>query len=171
MAASEMQIRLVRASHAEDGTSVFSEDRTIPPFYPFGPTGSCFAIFDSRDTIPVNNMEPIPSFEKKLPRCPPSGAMFCITEFQAGGKAIMHRSTSIDYCIVLTGEIVLVLEGGDEKTVKAGEFIVQQGTNHTWENRGSVPCRLGFVMMGSESIVIDGKVLESTVFTKTPKVD
>jgi len=79
----------------------------------------------------------------------------------------MHRTLSLDYAVVLSGEIVLRLEGGEEKTVKAGEFIVQRGVNHEWINRGSETCRMVFVMVGAEKIVTaDGEVLEETVFKK-----
>ena len=59
------------------------------------------------------------------------------------------------------------LDGGEEKTVKAGEFIVQRGVNHEWINRSEEWCRVMFVMVASEKIVLqDGKELEETVFKK-----
>ncbi|KAH6894311.1 hypothetical protein B0T10DRAFT_249126 [Thelonectria olida] len=163
--------RLVRTTHAEDGTSVFAEDSQLTPFYPFGPQLSCFTIFDTRQSIPVNNTDDIPSFENTLPRCPPSGAIFALTQIQPGGAAPMHRTQSIDYCVVLTGEIVLALDGGEEKTVKAGEFIVQQGVNHSWNNRTDVPCKMLFVMLGAEKVALkDGTVLEESKLFQKPQV-
>lgn len=76
----------------------------------------------------------------------------------------MHRTLSIDYCIVLHGEILIRLDGGEEKTVKAGEVIIQQGTNHQWVNQTGETCRLLFVLLGAEKIVIGDEVLEETVF-------
>ena len=79
----------------------------------------------------------------------------------------MHRTLSLDYAAVISGEIVLRLDGGEEKTIRAGEFIVQKGVNHEWINRGSEVCRMMFVMVGAEKIVLgDGRVLEETVFKK-----
>ncbi|KAF7558950.1 hypothetical protein G7046_g5206 [Stylonectria norvegica] len=76
----------------------------------------------------------------------------------------MHRTESIDYAVVFSGAIVLGLDSGEEKTVGAGEVIIQQGVNHTWENQGHEPCRIMFVMLGAEKIVLeDGRVLEQTV--------
>ncbi|KAF5007094.1 hypothetical protein FDECE_6560 [Fusarium decemcellulare] len=158
-------IRFVRTAHTKDGTSVFASDSQTTPFSPFGPQGSAFTIFDSRQTVPVNNTDPIPSFANTLPRCPPKGAIFCMTQIQPGGSAPMHRTLSLDYCVVMSGEIVLALDGGEEKTVRAGEVIVQQGVNHRWINKGDVPCQMIFTMIGSETVTLqDGTALEETVF-------
>ncbi|KAM5346500.1 hypothetical protein ACJ41O_009505 [Fusarium nematophilum] len=161
------ETRLVRTAHTEDGTSVFASDSLLTPFTPFGPQHSSFTIFDSRQSVPVNNTDAIPSFSDTLPRCPPEGAIFCMTQIQPGGSAPMHRTVSLDYCVVMSGEIVLALDGGEEKTVRRGEVIVQQGVNHRWVNRGDVPCQMVFVMIGAEKIVMkDGAVLEETAFKK-----
>ncbi|KAJ4263828.1 hypothetical protein NW762_005861 [Fusarium torreyae] len=157
--------RLVRTTHTEDGTSVFAQDTHVAPFQPFGPQGSGFNIFDTRQSVPVNNTDVVPSSESTLPRCPPQGTLFCMTQIQPGGKAPMHRTNSLDYAVVMSGEIVLALDGGEEKTVKQGEVIVQQGVNHSWLNRGEVPCQIIFVMVGAETIALkNGTTLEETVF-------
>ena len=62
---------------------------------------------------------------------------------------------------------MLGLDGGEEKTVKAGELIVQQGVNHFWINKGDQPCRMLFVMLGAQRIVLeDGTELEETAFQR-----
>jgi quercetin dioxygenase-like cupin family protein len=73
----------------------------------------------------------------------------------------MHRTQTLDYCIVLTGEIVITLDSG-ETTVKAGEVILQRGTNHLWSNRTDTWCRVMCVMLGAEKVTLeDGRVLET----------
>ena len=68
---------------------------------------------------------------------------------------------------MLSGEVVLRLDGGEEKTIKAGEMIVSRGTNHEWHNRTSEWCRCLVVMVASEAVKLeDGTVLEETVFKK-----
>ena len=79
----------------------------------------------------------------------------------------MHRTLSCDYGAVMSGEIVLRLDSGEETTVRAGEFMVQRGANHEWINRSEEVCRIVVVMVASEKIVTeDGKVLGETVFKK-----
>jgi len=79
----------------------------------------------------------------------------------------MHRTLSLDYIAIISGEIVLRLDGGEEKTVRAGEFIVQSGVNHEWHNRSGKVCRMMVVLVASEKVVLeDGKALEETAFKK-----
>jgi mannose-6-phosphate isomerase-like protein (cupin superfamily) len=62
---------------------------------------------------------------------------------------LMHRTRTVDYAVVLSGEIDMML---DDTTVhvKAGDIVVQQATNHAWINHGTVPCRILFVLMDSK---------------------
>jgi mannose-6-phosphate isomerase-like protein (cupin superfamily) len=61
----------------------------------------------------------------------------------------MHRTETIDYCIVLSGEIWAVLDEG-EVLLRAGDCLVQRGTNHAWSNRSDFPCTIGFVLVSAE---------------------
>ena len=58
----------------------------------------------------------------------------------------IHRTRSVDYVIVLEGEIDLVLDEGEVR-LGAGDVVVQRGTNHAWINRGGAPCRLAMVFI------------------------
>ena len=60
--------------------------------------------------------------------------------------AFMHRTRSIDYAIVLSGEIDMLLDVG-EVHVKAGDILIQRGTNHAWVNRTQEVCRIVFVLI------------------------
>jgi quercetin dioxygenase-like cupin family protein len=158
--------RLVVTAHTRDGTSVFASDSVIPQFRPFGPAGSGFSTFHNSAVVPVSNVAPIPDLGNVLPRCPPTGINFGISHFPPNGRSPMHRTISADYGVVLEGEIILHLDSGEKKTVRKGEFVLQRGTNHEWINPSSeVTCRILFVMVGAEKIVLgDGTTLEQTVF-------
>jgi hypothetical protein len=60
--------------------------------------------------------------------------------------AHMHRTRSIDYAIVLSGEIWAIMDVGETKMV-AGDVLVQRGTNHAWANRSNAPCVMAFVLI------------------------
>jgi mannose-6-phosphate isomerase-like protein (cupin superfamily) len=98
---------------------------------------------------------------------PPRGSLFRMVEFPPGGKAMsreavlkemglagqsasahpgMHKTRSVDYAVVIEGEIDMVLDEG-EVHLAAGDVLVQQGTNHAWVNRGERPCRIAFVLL------------------------
>jgi mannose-6-phosphate isomerase-like protein (cupin superfamily) len=68
------------------------------------------------------------------------GTNFILTEFPPGmgGEAFMHATDTIDYLVVISGEVVLVLETG-EVTLRAGDLIVDRGVIHGWRNDGNVP--------------------------------
>ncbi len=77
----------------------------------------------------------------------------------------MHRTLSLDYCAVMTGEIVLLLDGGEEKTVRAGEYIVQRGVNHAWANRTQYNCRIMVVMVAAKESALR---TEESLAMRTP---
>ena len=61
----------------------------------------------------------------------------------------MHRTDSVDYAVVLTGEIYMMMDDEDY-LLKAGDTVVQQGTNHAWSNRGTEPCLIAFILVDAE---------------------
>jgi mannose-6-phosphate isomerase-like protein (cupin superfamily) len=70
--------------------------------------------------------------------------------FGRGGRhPLMHRTETIDYAIVLSGEITMVLDDADV-LLKAGDVVVQCGTNHAWSNRSKAPCVVAFVLIDGE---------------------
>jgi quercetin dioxygenase-like cupin family protein len=70
--------------------------------------------------------------------------------FGKGGRhPLMHRTETIDYALVLSGEITMVLDD-DDVLLKAGDVVVQCGTNHAWSNRSNAPCVVAFVLIDGE---------------------
>lgn len=63
--------------------------------------------------------------------------------------AHMHRTETIDYGIVLEGEVVLIVDEG-ETSVRAGDIVIQRGTNHGWANRTDQNCRIAFILIDGE---------------------
>ena len=61
----------------------------------------------------------------------------------------MHRTRTVDYAVVMSGEIDMLLDDS-ELHLKAGDVLVQQGTNHAWVNRGTEPCRIAFVLIDAQ---------------------
>ena len=62
---------------------------------------------------------------------------------------LMHATRTVDYAIVMDGEIDMLLDEGEEIHLKAGDVLIQQATNHAWVNRGDKPCRIAFVLIDS----------------------
>lgn len=64
----------------------------------------------------------------------------------------MHTTDTIDYGIVLSGEIDMELDEGREVHFRAGDCLVQNGTRHRWQNRSEEPCIIAFIMVGAKRI-------------------
>ncbi|KAL8704524.1 MAG: hypothetical protein Q9201_002334 [Fulgogasparrea decipioides] len=160
--------RVVVTGHTGNGTSIFISDEHVTQLAPFGPEGSTFAKIHSQPSVPVSNQNLPPDLTDQTPRNPPNGVMFCTADFKAGTQTPMHRTQSLDYCGIISGEIVLILDTGDEKTLRAGELVVQRGANHAWANRTEENCRIMFVTVAAEKVKTeDGKELgDGDVFMK-----
>ena len=61
----------------------------------------------------------------------------------------MHRTDTVDYAIVLSGEVWLELDDGQTKHLKANDVVIQNGTRHAWRNRSAAPVTVAFVMVGA----------------------
>ncbi len=80
------------------------------------------------------------------------GATDAASHSGAGSRhAHMHRTQSVDYGIVLEGEIVLILDEG-ETVCRAGDIVVQRGTNHGWANRTDRNCRIAFILIDGQYV-------------------
>lgn len=89
------------------------------------------------------------------------GSVIRIVDMLPGRASPMHRSFSIDYGIVLSGELELELDGGSVTHLVAGDIFVQRGTNHLWRNPSAdTVCRIVFILIEAAPIVVDGRVLE-----------
>jgi quercetin dioxygenase-like cupin family protein len=92
--------------------------------------------------------------ERKLgPQPPPNGSRFTVIDFAPGNKAVMHRTESIDYVMVLSGTIDMDMDDSTV-TLRAGDVLVQRGTNHAWANRSDAPARVAFVLIDAEPLGI-----------------
>jgi quercetin dioxygenase-like cupin family protein len=94
-----------------------------------------------------------PGAEPHVTAPPPDGSRFAIIDYPPGNSGTMHRTETIDYVIVLAGEIDMDM---DDSTVhlRAGDTLIQRGTNHAWMNRGTETARVAFVLVDAEPLHI-----------------
>lgn len=71
------------------------------------------------------------------------------TSNQGAPHPLMHRTKTVDYGIVLEGEITLIVDRG-ETTIRTGDIVIQNGTNHAWANRSGKICRMAFVLIDGQ---------------------
>ncbi|KAK3940043.1 cupin domain-containing protein [Diplogelasinospora grovesii] len=90
----------------------------------------------------------------------PGGSVLRIVDLRPGGESPMHRTVSLDYGVVLEGEIDIVLDSGESRVMKRGDHCVQRGTMHVWRNRSQTQwARMLFVLQEAKPIIINGKEL------------
>ena len=144
--------RRVVTGHDKTGKSVVVSDGPPPQHHPMsGPTvGADFVeIWSVARPVPtLTALEPREPNERDFTIMPTAGhllRLLYIYPASAGGKrTLMHRTQTIDYVVVIDGEIVLMLEDS-EVTLKKGDVVVQRGTSHAWENRSDrVACAAFF---------------------------
>lgn len=150
--------RRVVTGHNSDGVSVVLTDGTVPVHRYMPQDGVGFyEIWQTEDTpAPILPVEPSEPTQRTL-RVPPEprGTKIRINEFfpghltDDGRQSPVHRTESVDYGIVLEGEIVLILDDS-EVTLRAGDVVVQRGTDHAWANRTDQVCRVAFILIGGE---------------------
>lgn len=88
------------------------------------------------------------------------GSVIRIVDMFPNKPSPMHRSWSIDYGIVISGQLELTLEGGEKVVAEAGDIVVQRGTNHLWRNPSDTEvCRVAFVLIESLPLKAGSKEL------------
>jgi hypothetical protein len=169
-------IRRVVTGHDAAGRAVVLFDGPAPNVKLRKATGLTSTLLWVTDGSPADNSGGADCADRDIGVAPPPrGSIFRVVDFPpasevgavdnaamlremgiAGGghadprHATMHRTRSIDYAVVIAGEIDLLLDDS-EVHLKAGDVLVQRGTNHAWVNRGRESCRIGFVLIDAEA--------------------
>jgi quercetin dioxygenase-like cupin family protein len=81
---------------------------------------------------------------------PPGGVLFRVVTFPPDPDGQMHRTDTVDFVTILSGELVLSLEDGDEATLGPGDTVIQRGTTHAWHNRTDQPAVASVVLVSAE---------------------
>ena len=98
------------------------------------------------DSEPFHPAEPDPTLTAVTVPPGPNGTKIRINVFPPGAVSPAHRTQSVDYGIMLDGEVVLVLDDS-ETVLRAGDVVVQRGTSHRWENRSQQTARMAFILV------------------------
>jgi len=169
-------IRRIVTGHNAKGRSIIVSDAPSPHVLTL-PGRPDFALTDLwvSDRAPASNAGSADAAKRRMSLEPPSnGSIFRVVEFPpdaAGGgfdrgaaframgashamdpdasrHPAMHRTDTVDYALVLTGEIWALMDEG-ETLMRAGDTLVQRGTNHAWSNRSLEPCLVAFVLVSA----------------------
>lgn len=171
-------VRRIVTGHDDAGTAVVIHDGPAPNVRVREASGIASTLLWATDESPADIAGSADRAARTSGVAPPqNGSVFRIVDFPPLGKGgrvahaavlkemglsaegahtanarspFMHRTRSVDYAIVMAGEIDMLLDDS-EVHLSAGDVLIQQGTNHAWENHGSVVCRIAFVLIDAKA--------------------
>jgi mannose-6-phosphate isomerase-like protein (cupin superfamily) len=152
-----LNIRRVVTGHDEQGRAKVLIDEQVKNVFSQRP-GAHYSVIWSSEGFPVNNDGDADPSNKKIGTTVPNGTAFRIVSFGPGVSPRNHRTDSIDYAVVISGEIDMELDIGSVH-LKAGDVLVQRGTIHNWVNKGTEPCVIAFVLISAKPVSAGGKPL------------
>ena len=141
-----MKLRRVVTGHNREGKSIVEQDGEIETL-PGRPGFSQVPVWATKE-LPAKLTDGNPD-AWKLGTTIAGGSVFRVIQYNPGVAERWHRTDSIDYAVILSGEIDMQMDEG-EVHLKAGDVVVQRGTTHNWVNRGTAPCVIAFVLIATE---------------------
>ena len=154
-----LQFRRVVTGHDEQGRAIVLIDETAKNVVEGRPGASVANVWTTQG-FPVDNDGSDDAGQRRTGTTLENGTVFRVIEFAPGVTPRNHRTDSIDYAVILSGEIDMELDQGSVH-LKAGDVLVQRGTIHNWVNRGAAPCRIAFVLIAAKPASAGGKVLHA----------
>lgn len=154
-----LNVRRVITGHDANGKATVTIDE-LAKNITSGRPGANAAVIWTTDTAPVSNDGQDDAGMRKVGTTLPGGTVFRVVEFSPGVASRNHRTDSIDYAVVMSGEIDMDLDG-TVVHLKAGDVLVQRGTIHNWINRGTGPCVIAFALIDAKPVSVGGKVLNA----------
>lgn len=135
-------VRRVVTGSDGSGRSVFASDGPAPARGPL-----LFDVWSSESVVRLPSDGRSPGVADLFPG--PGGFRFTVVGFAPGRDVPLHQSDTIDYGVVLSGEVWLEVDGGSETLLRAGDTVVQCGARHGWHNRSTETCLMAFALVGA----------------------
>ena len=154
-----LRLRRVITGHDANGKATVIIDEMAKNITSGRPNQAAVVVWTT-DTSPASNDGDFDGSTRKTGTTYPGGSVFRVVEFSPGVAPRNHRTDSIDYAVVMSGEIDMDLDGTVVR-LKAGDVLVQRGTIHNWINRGTEPCVIAFALIDAKPVSAGGKVLNA----------
>ena len=152
-----LKVRRVITGHDASGKAIVKIDEVCTNVVSGRPGANACVVWTT-EGFPVNNSGQADESGRKVGTTLANGTVFRMIEFSPGVAARNHRTDSIDYGVILSGEIEMDLDGTVVR-LGPGDTFVQRGTIHNWINRGTQPCVLAVILVDAKPVEADGKVL------------
>ena len=153
-----LNVRRIVTGHDSDGNAVIHEDKVMETRV-LG-TEAEMVLAWTTDTFPSDNNDDVDGALREVKRVSPGGSVLQFVTMHPHTASKHHRTRSLDYGIVLEGEVTLQLDGGEETVCRPGDVVIQRGTIHTWRNDGEVPTKVAFILLDATPVRIGETILE-----------
>jgi len=152
-------VRRIVTGHNAEGRAVFRSDEQFEPkVIPSG--DAAMALVWTTATVPADNNDETDGRERDAGVTLNSGSVIRIVDMLPGGQSPFHRTNSIDYGIVLSGQLELELDDGVKTLLGPGDIVVQRGTMHLWRNPSADEvCRIAFILIEAPPYRLNGEAL------------
>ena len=147
-----LKIRCVVTGHDSRGRAVVKSDGTSGNVISRRPLHESCVIW-STDSVPADISRDGDGAARAVGSSDPNGTVFRVVEYRPGVAPRVHRTESIDYAVVVSGEIDMELDDGVTVHLRQGDTLVQRGTIHNWVNRGTQPCVIAFVLVAARPVL------------------
>jgi quercetin dioxygenase-like cupin family protein len=144
-------VRRVVTGHDAQGRAVVKIDEICKNLISRRPQHQSCVIW-STGSFPAELSNDCDGGAREVGTTDPNGTVFRLVEYQPGVAPRNHRTESIDYAVVLSGEIDMELDGSVVH-LQEGDVLVQRGTLHNWVNRGTRPCVIVFVLVAAKPVL------------------
>lgn len=154
------KIRRVVTGHTTEGTAIFASDESFETIVI--PSGdAAMATIWTTATVPADCNDETDGRLRDAGTTLKGGSVIRVVDMLPNASSPLHRTSSIDYGIVISGKIELEIDNQAFKTIGAGEIIVQRGTIHKWRNPSADEiCRIVFVLTEAKAYEVNGVALE-----------
>jgi mannose-6-phosphate isomerase-like protein (cupin superfamily) len=156
-----LNIRRVVTGHDKNGKAVVKIDEVGTAIKQARPGAQFIELWSTDGGFPVDNDGFADPVGNTIGTSIDNGTVFRVVKFDPGVAPRNHRTDSIDYGVVISGEIDMVLDDGVIVHLKAGDCLVQRGTVHDWINKGPEPCLIAFSLIAAKPVEIGGKRFEA----------
>ena len=153
-----LNLRRVVTGHDSQGRAKVLIDEQVKNVFSQR-AGAHYSVIWSSEGFPVNNDDDSDPSAKKIGTTISDGTVFRVVSFGPGVSPRNHRTDSIDYAVVMSGEIDMELDDSVVVHLKAGDVLVQRGTIHNWVNKGKEPCIIAFTLISAKPVTAGGKPL------------
>ncbi|MEO7404715.1 MAG: cupin domain-containing protein [Burkholderiales bacterium] len=155
-----LQIRRVVTGHDKNGRAMVQFDDVMQNVSSSRP-GQEAAVAWTSSGFPIDNTGTIDDGLRPVATTTENGTVFRVVQYMPGVTPRNHRTDSVDYAVVMSGEIDMELDDGRSVHLKAGDILVQRGTMHNWVNRGTVPCVIAFTLVSATPVAAPGQTLHA----------